>query len=232
MKKNYKKTEDLATYGGEGIDENSIHLDKVQSPDNCQKGPDGAPECFFDGSSQQLDGQVGVGNTPEKCDPNDTSGLPAKVFEGMYGDFCEQVTAGGSVAIGLYWLVDNQGRWVMHRRRDSEKRSPPVSANNYPDARAYLTFQKDGDKSCKMSCSEAFDTLIQGSCTFSLLSIRDVLVVHDNNFSSGGRAGGDQSAMAERGHIDAGCGTYSFAAYSGKGDSKPKTPSGLDPDDN
>jgi len=170
VKKWNKKTEDPATYGGGAIDENSIHLDKVQSPDNCQKGPDGAPECFYDGSSQQLDGQVGVGNTPEKCDPNDTSGLPAKVFEGMYGDFCEKVTTGSSLPMGQYWLVDNQGRSVMHRRRDSEKRSPPVSANNYPDARAYLTFQKDGDKSCKMSCSEAFDTLIQGTCTFYLLS--------------------------------------------------------------
>lgn len=232
MKAHHKKTEDLPPSTEKGIDEDSIHLDNVQSPDNCQKGPDGTPECFFDETSERLEGHVGVGNTPEKCDENDTSGLPAKVFEGMYGKFCETVTT-NPVDLGLWWFVDVKGNKFITLRRDLEKRSPPVSAGSYPDARSYLTFEKDGDKACKMSCSEAFDTLIQGSCAFYLLpTLANVLIVHDNNIPLGGHAGGDQSSMAKSGHIDAGCGTYSYAAYSEKDNSKPKTPSGLEPDNN
>jgi hypothetical protein len=168
VNKNHKKTEDLATDGGEGIDEDSIHLDNVESPDNCHKGPNGAPECSYDGAPQKLEGKIGAANTPEKCDPNDTSGLPAKVFKGMYGDFCKAVVTDSS-SLGLWWFVDNEGAKIPNRRRDLEERSPPVSANNYPNAMSYLAFETDDKKSCKMSCSEAFDTLIQGSCTFSRL---------------------------------------------------------------
>ena len=110
----------------------------------------------------------------------------------MYGDFCKEVVTGSS-RLGLWWVVDNEGFKIPNRRRDLEERSPPVSANNYPDARSYLAFERDDKKACKMSCSEAFDTLIQGSCTLSrlqnlaksLLSRRlifhQVVVLEENN---------------------------------------------------
>ncbi|CAI7609273.1 unnamed protein product [Penicillium bialowiezense] len=212
VRKQNKKADDVVTYGGDGVDQDTVVLDNIDSPDECQKGADGAPECFYnDKAGQSLVGHVGVGNTPEVCDPNDSSGLPTEVFKGMYGHFCESIETAKSIDLGRWWFVDNKGLKIVNRRRGLDKRSPPVSTSSFPKARSYLSFEKDGDKACKMSCSEAFDTLIQGSC---------------------GRAGGTQSAMAEKGHIDAGCGAYSFMAYSGIDDSNPTTPSGLDPDNN
>lgn len=232
MRKQNKKADDVVTYGGDGIDEDSVVLDNVESPDECQKGANGAPECFYDDKAgESLAGHVGVGNTPEVCDPNDSSGLPTEVFKGMYGHFCESIETAKSIDLGRWWFVDNKGLKIVNRRRGLDKRSPPVSTSSFPKARSYLSFEKDGDKACKMSCSEAFDTLIQGSCTFSLL-FNFAMILLTLIFSLGGRAGGTQSAMAEKGHIDAGCGAYSFMAYSGIDDSNPTTPSGLDPDNN
>lgn len=163
---NAKRDNDKADiYNDRPVDADSISIADLEVPDTCTKGPNGQPQCTYDNGWK---GTSGVGNVPQKCDLDKSSGLPAKVFKGMYGQFCKAVGEADH-RFDSGWQVGNKGdRMHLIRRGDLESRSPPVSSSDYPHASAYLNFMKKGDGECTMTCEEAFDSLAQSNCIFLL----------------------------------------------------------------
>lgn len=92
------------------------------------------------------------------CDLDDPSGLPANVFDGVFGSFCSDVDGFSNPS----WLVDVSGKRVDN---DIEPRTPPPNPQNYGKYRVTLSFQ-GSEKAwvCSRSCSEAYKLLANSPC--------------------------------------------------------------------
>ncbi|KAH8433391.1 uncharacterized protein LDX57_011025 [Aspergillus melleus] len=126
--------------------------------------------------------------TPEpSCDMDESSGLPANIFNGIYDSFCDEVDGFSNPA----WVVDMEGN---RKDKDLEPRTPPANPKNYEEYRAVLSFEASQKVwGCSLSCMDTYKLFSNSPC---------------------GRTAGQQNAMARKGSVDVGCGTYSYEIQS------------------
>lgn len=99
--------------------------------------------------------------TPE-CNMDDASGLPYNVFQGVYGQFGDEVDKGGSA---LKWIVDSHGNRIPPKKRDLQERTPPPNPDTYKNYMIDLMWSPlDTGATCTKSCSEAYGLLANGQC--------------------------------------------------------------------
>lgn len=120
-----------------------------------------------DADAQPTDAPSEPSEPPKtECDMDDESGLPFNVFQGVYGQFCDEAKREGS----LRWSVDSRGNRIPLMRRHLHERTPPPDPDAYPDVRIHLEWAPNEDAAveCMTSCADAYYTLSQSPCMSSL----------------------------------------------------------------